>query len=123
MSVPLASLRTYRHNTILAASPSELVVELYDGARRFLREAVKAIDEREIESAHNALSRAERIIRYLDEVIDNEGGEIAQNLHALYAFYLAHLGAARATLDPAKVESVARMLGSLRDAWLQVPEQ
>jgi len=81
------------------------------------------MEERQVERAHNALSRAERIIRYLDEVIDDEGGEIAQNLHALYAFYLEHLGAARATLDARKVDAVARMLRSLRDAWLEVPQQ
>jgi len=123
MSVPLASVQTYRQNSVLSASPSELVVELYDGARRFLRDAAKAMDEREVERAHNALCRAERILIYLNEVIDDDGGEIAQNLHGLYAFYLEHLSAARATLDRTKVDAVAHMLGDLRDAWQQVPAQ
>jgi len=123
MSVPVSSLQTYRQNSVLSASPSELIVELYDGARRFLREAAKAMDEREIERAHNALCRAERVIAYLNEVVDDDSGEIAQNLHSLYAFYLEHLAAARATLDRSKVDAVARMLGLLRDAWQQVPEQ
>jgi len=123
MSVPVVPLQTYRQTSVLSASPNGLIVELYDGARRFLREAAKAMDEREIERAHNALTRAERIIAYLNEVIDDDGGEIAQNLHALYSFYLEHLAAARATLDRSKVDAVSRMLGSLRDAWQEVPQQ
>lgn len=120
MSTPLAAPQAYRNNAILSASPSELVVELYDGARRFLYAAGQAFEEREIERGHHALLRAERIIKYLDEVIDYDQGEIAQNLHALYSFYLEHLSDARMTQDRSKIEAVSRMLGTLADAWREV---
>lgn len=120
MAVPLASVQAYRQNTVLSASPGELVVALYDGARRFLREAAKAMDERRIEDSHNALARAELIVKYLDDVVDDGQGEISQNLHAIYAFYIEHLAQARLAQDRTKIDAVASMLGDLRDAWQQV---
>jgi len=120
MSTQLATPQTYRQNAVLSASPSQLVVELYDGARRFLRQGAEAMRSREIERSHNALRRAELIIDHLDGVLDDEQGEISQHLHALYAFCLRHLNDARMELEAEKVEEVSRMLAELRDAWAQV---
>lgn len=119
---PLTSSKAYRQNAVLSASPAQLVIELYDGARRFLRQAAEAMGEREIERAHNKLRRAEMIIDHLNGVIDDDQGEIAPHLHAVYAFYLAHLNEARMKQDPGKVREVSRMLGQLREAWREVAE-
>jgi flagellar protein FliS len=122
LASPLASSKAYRQNAVLSASPAQLVVELYDGARRFLRQAAEAMTEREVERAHQKLRRAELIIDHLDGVIDDDQGEISSHLHAVYAFYLAHLNEARMTQDPAKVREIAGMLGQLREAWREVAE-
>lgn len=119
---PLASSKAYRQNAVLSASPAQLVVELYDGARRFLRQAAEAMGAREIERAHQKLRRAEMIIDHLNSVIDDGQGEISSQLHAVYAFYLSHLNEARISQDPEKVREVARMLGELREAWSQVAQ-
>jgi flagellar secretion chaperone FliS len=118
----MASSQAYRQNSVLSASPAQLVVELYDGARRFLRQAADAMSERDVERAHLRLRRAEMIIDHLDGVIDDQQGEVSSHLHALYAVYLSHLNEARRAQDPAKVREVARMLGKLRDTWLQISE-
>lgn len=120
LASPLVSSKAYRQNAVLSASPAQLVVELYDGARRFLRQAAEAMSAREIERAHQKLRRAEMIIDHLDGVIDDDAGEISSQLHAIYAFYLAHLNEARLTQSPDKVLDVAAMLGQLREAWKQV---
>jgi flagellar protein FliS len=117
---PLASSKAYRQNAVLSASPAQLVVELYDGARRFRRQAADAMDEREIERTHQKLRRAEMIIDHLNSVIDDDQGEISTHLHAVYAFYLAHLNEARMSQDPEMVREVASMLGQLREAWKEV---
>jgi flagellar protein FliS len=120
MSNVTASHAAYRRGTVLAATPGELVVLLYDGARRFLRQAAVAIRDGEVERAHNTLRRGERIIRHLDGTLDFEQGELPQRLHAIYLFCLRDLNAARMSQDPAKVEQVSELLGDLRDAWSQV---
>jgi flagellar secretion chaperone FliS len=119
MSSQLASPRAYRQNAVLSASPGQLILELYDGARRFLRQASEAMGEHQVERAHNALRRAELIIAHLDEVIDDEQGEISSHLHAVYAVYLSELERARRQQDRGRIELVSRLLGQLRDAWRQ----
>jgi flagellar protein FliS len=110
----------YRRGEVLAATPGQLVVLLYDAAGRFLRQAAAAMVEGQVERAHNALRRAERIIAHLDGTLDFDQGDLPQRLHSIYGFMLVHLGAARIERDVAKVEEVNRLLGELREAWSQV---
>jgi flagellar secretion chaperone FliS len=119
-NVATASQLAYRRGEVLAATPGQLVVLLYDGARRFLRQASMAMRAGEVERAHKTLRRAEMIIGHLDNTLDFEQGEIAQRLHAIYTFCLAHLNEARMGQDAAKVDEVSELLGELRDAWAQV---
>lgn len=116
-----AAPQAYRDNTVLSATPEQLVVMLYDGARRFLRQAANAMRAREVEGAHNALRRAEQIVAHLDGVIDDQqGGEIARQLHQIYGFSLAHLNRARIDQDPEKLLAVSEMLGELRESWAEI---
>jgi flagellar secretion chaperone FliS len=115
-----ASHAAYRRGTVMAATPAELVVLLYDGARRFLRQAAVAMGEHEVERAHTTLRFGERIISHLDGTLDFQQGEISQRLHSIYAFCLSHLNAARMSQDPTKVEEVIELLGELREAWSEI---
>jgi flagellar protein FliS len=115
-----ASPQAYRQNAVLSASPSELVVMLYDGARRFLRQAGAAMAAGEVERAHHALRRAELIIGHLDGTLDHEYGELPSRLHAIYGFCLAHLNRARMAQDARMLDEVSRLLGELRGAWARI---
>jgi flagellar secretion chaperone FliS len=110
----------YRRGEVLSATPGQLIVMLYDGARRFLRQATIAMRAGEIERAHNALRRGERIIAHLDGSLDYDQGDLPQRLHSIYLFCLTHLGEARISQDPGPVEEVSGLLGELREAWSQV---
>jgi len=111
----------YRENTVLSATPTQLVVMLYDGARRFLRQASVAMRAREIERAHYALRHAELIIAHLDGVLDDEqGGGIAEQLHGIYRFCLLHLSHGRLQQDVSKLEQVGDLLGELRGSWAEL---
>jgi len=121
MTPPLTSPHAYRENTILSASPAQLVVMLYDGAQRFLRQATVAMRAGEIERAHNALRRAELIVAHLDTVLDHEqDARLAAQLSTVYQFCLAHLNRARFDQDPRKLEEVAALLGELRESWAEI---
>ena len=110
----------YRKGEVLAASPAQLVVLLYDGARRFLRKAALAMRAGEVETAHQWLRSAERVIAHLDGTLDYDQGDLPQRLHSLYEFHLAHLTIARRSQDPGKIDEVNELLGELRDAWAEV---
>jgi flagellar protein FliS len=120
---PAAAPEAYRQNSVLSAPPERLIVMLYDGAVRFLFQAAVAMREKQIETAHSKLRRAEDIILHLREALDMEQGEIAQRLHAIYQFCLRHLRQARLDQDPAKVEQVRSLLAELREAWAAISEQ
>jgi flagellar protein FliS len=115
-----ASPQAYRQGAVLAATPAQLVVMLYDGARRFLRLAAIAMRAGEIERMHNTLRRAETIIGYLDGTLDHDHGDVAANLHRVYMFCLKHLNDARMVQDPSKLEEISALLGELREAWAKV---
>ncbi|HEX5851875.1 MAG TPA: flagellar export chaperone FliS [Solirubrobacteraceae bacterium] len=123
MSNLTASPQAYRQTAVLAASPGELVVMLYDGARRFLRQATVAMREGQIERAHNTLRRGEMIIAHLDGTLDLEQGQVSEQLHSIYGFCLGHLNSGRMHQDHTKLEEVSELLGELRDAWAQVAEE
>jgi flagellar protein FliS len=120
MSNAAATQAAYRRGAVMTATREQLVVLLYDGARRFLRKAAIAMRAREVEAAHKALRSAERIIDHLDGTLDMDQGDLAQRLRAVYRFYLRHLNEARMTLDADKVEAVSNMLGELREAWATI---
>jgi flagellar secretion chaperone FliS len=120
MSTLAMAPSAYRQNAVLAATPAQQVVMLYDGARRFLRQSTIAMRAGEVERAHNALRRVELIVAHLDGTLDFEQGQLPARLHAIYQFCLAHLNRGRMDQDPAKLEAVSELLGELRDAWAQI---
>jgi flagellar protein FliS len=123
MSNLAPSPQAYRQSAVLAAAPGQLIVMLYDGSRRFLRQAAIAMRAREVEKAHNILRRAELIVAYLDGILDDDQGAIPRELHSIYRFCLTHLNSARMNQDPSKLEEVSDLLGELRDAWAQIAEE
>ena len=120
MSNVTASHAAYRRGEVLSATPGQLVVMLYDGARRFMRQAVKAMNSGEPERVHTTLRYAERIVSHLDGTLDYDQGELPQRLHSIYVFCLSQLNAARITQDTGKIEQVSTLLGELREAFSQV---
>jgi flagellar protein FliS len=117
---PYASPNAYRENSIMTASPEQLVVMLYDGASRFLRQAEGSMIEGSWLKASEKLSRAEAIIDELLATLDMDAGEVADRLQSIYVFCKTRLIEARIERDAARVDQVARLLSELREAWSQV---
>jgi flagellar protein FliS len=111
----------YKEQSILTATPGQLVVILYDGCLRFLHQAAHAMRDGDTGAAGNRLSRAEAIIDELLTSLDLEqGGVIASRLQGIYVFCTRHLVEARIDRDAAKIEQVSELLGELRESWAQV---
>ncbi len=122
MSVPThARAAAYKQSAVLTASPGQLVVMLYDGARRFLYQAAVAMREDDVLMAHGRLRRAEDIVSELLATLDTErGGEIASHLQGLYVFFLGELGRARVERDADRIDWVHAQLGELRESWARI---
>jgi flagellar protein FliS len=115
-----AQTAAYQQQSILTATPGKLVVMLYDGAVRFLKQAAAAMREERRAQADERLRRADAIIEELQLTLDLEAGEIASNLQGIYVFSRRHLNEARVERDPEKVDQVAGLLSELRGSWAQI---
>ena len=122
MSAPTAQhTAAYRQQSILTATPGQLVVTLYDGCLRFLTQGAYAMRDGRRTQADGRLARAEAIIDELLATLDLEqGGVIASRLQGIYVFCNGLLLQARAESDPAAIETVIGLLGELREAWAQI---
>jgi flagellar protein FliS len=93
---------------------------LYEGAINFLREAERRMRDGEEVKARVFQGRAFQIIAELMNTLNHEaGGEIAANLHRLYAFMLHHLSEGNLRKDPQHFDDVARLLTVLQEAFTE----
>jgi flagellar protein FliS len=117
---PYATTAAYREQAVLTATPGQLVVLLYEGAARFLRQADVALGEGAIAHAHERLNRAEAIIDELLATLDMSHGRIAENLEGLYVFWKRCLWEVRLEHDRDKLARVVAMISELGEAWTQI---
>ena len=111
----------YRQQSVLTATPGQLVVMLYDGCLRFLTQASYALRESNTSESNARLARAEAILAELLATLDHEqGGVIASRLQGIYVFCNQQLMEVRRTRDPDAIDKIAELLGELRDAWAQI---
>lgn len=111
----------YKQTAVTTQSKGKIVVLLYEGAIRFLKQALMSIDKKDYAGKNECIQRASKIITELNVVLDMEqGGEIAVNLRKLYNFMLEHLFKANAELDKQKIHDVISMLENLNSAWKEI---
>lgn len=115
---------TYREIGVKTASQGKLVVMLYEGAVSNLHEAIALIGEenkiqpKNIELFGKHLQKVQDIITELQISLDMEkGGEIAQNLMALYIYFNKELLNCSLSHDKKKMKFILDLLSQLRDSW------
>jgi len=118
--------RTYRANSVLTASPGQLVLMLYDGALKAMalaREGFNTSDDdpRRIEVINRHLLKAQAIITELQNGLNlDAGGEFARTMHRLYDYHNSRLLEANLRKQVGPVVEVERLIRELRDAWAQM---
>jgi flagellar protein FliS len=121
--------RTYRANSVLTASPGQLVLMLYDGALNSLaltREAFAspASDLGRFEAINRHLRKARNIISELQGTLNFEADqEFASLMHRLYDYYNRRLLEANMQKQVEPVIEIERLLGDVRDAWAEMMKQ
>ena len=106
---------------ILDASPSRLIVMLYDEALKNLETATAAIERGDIETRCHAINRTVEIVCHLYLTLDTQqGGEIAEKLGAIYRFVLARLPRANVANDAEPAREAIRLLTPMRASWCEL---
>ncbi len=111
----------YREMRLASSSPEEIVLMLYDGAIRFLKDAAREMADKNITAKVRLVEKVEKIVDYLQSCLDmKRGGEIASNLNRLYTYVLMRLTEANFYNDVARIEEIIMLLGLLREGWFSV---
>jgi flagellar protein FliS len=114
----------YLTQQIMTASPAALMQMLYEKAINSLKEAIKAIEDNQIEARWKANSRVIEIVSHMQGTLDMEkGGEIAQNLDRLFAYILSRLPRIDFKNDAQVAREIIGLLEPLRASWQELAAQ
>ena len=104
---------------ITGANPHRLVLMLFEGAILAITDARQHMVRGEIAAKGQSISKAIMIINDgLRASLDvKAGGQLAQNLHALYEYMSRRLLFANAKNEPAVLDEVRHLLAELKEAW------
>jgi flagellar protein FliS len=123
------AISSYKETRIRTASQGQLIIMLYDEAVRQLDRALELMtrndtgkkDPGSIEHIGKAITKTQDIVTELMVSLNFEdGGEIAKNLFALYAWFNKELLEAHMEQNRERVGAVRNQLGELRNAWGEV---
>ncbi len=118
-----AYLNQYQNNLVSTASREQILLMLYDGAIRFVRQASEAIADRNYSRKATMINKAMAIISEFSATLDFEvGGDIAHNLFALYDYMNRELVKANVKNDPQPLAIVDKLLSDLRETWGEAVE-
>jgi flagellar protein FliS len=114
----------YQQNHIETASPEQILIMLYDGALRFIRQARQGLAEQDLKAKIEGIGRSIDILNELSNTLDFEkGGELADNLDGLYAYMVRELTLANARNASEPLDIVENILEELKDGWIQAIEK
>ncbi len=116
---------SYRKVATQTASPSHLVLMLYDGAIGFLERALAGFDARDLpelnQTVNNNIVRAQAIIYEMNANLNMEaGGEISVNFRRLYNYFYSRLRDANLKKRKEPIQETLLRLKVLRDSWAEM---
>lgn len=113
----------YKKTAVESANKEKILLMLYEGAMKFIKQAMEAIDNKEIAKRGEYIGRAYDIIMELMSTLNHEiGGDMAKNLEQLYIYCLEELTRANLTGDKKNLENCLKVLNILYDGWSKAIE-
>ena len=123
----LRQAQAYKSAAVNTATPSSLLLMLYDGAIKFMRIADKAFDCGDPlefnQTIHNNLVKSQNIVRELRGALisrgEGEGEDLVNNLIALYDYFDRRLQEANIKKNREIVHEIIARMSELRQAWAE----
>ncbi len=120
----LSQYQTTDNSSIAFADPHVLILRLMDGAIERIYQAKGAIQQKNTEAKGSLIGKAIGIIAGLDACLDRDlDNTLVSNLEALYEYMNGRLLEVNVENDIDKLEEVARLMGEIRTAWLNIPQE
>jgi flagellar protein FliS len=119
-----SAAQKYKTQSVQSASREKLLLMLYEGAIRFMKQALMAIDRKDIAERGMNIGRAFDIINELNNTLNHDqGGEIAKNLEQLYMFISEQLTKSNATGQKKPLEDALKIMETLYSGWTEAIEK
>jgi flagellar protein FliS len=114
----------YKTQSVQSASKEKILLMLYEGCIRFMKQAHMAIERKDIAERGMNIGRAFDIVNELNNTLNHDaGGEIAKNLEQLYMFISDQLTKCNATGQAKPLEDALRVMETLYSGWVQAIEK
>lgn len=113
--------QAYLQTQVTTTSQGDLLIMLFDGCIKFLKQAKEQIAARNYAQKGILISKALDILAELQSSLNpQKGGEVAENLRKLYLLCATKLLTANMKMDQELVDQVIKMLSGVRDAFAQI---
>lgn len=115
--------KNYQKTQVTTASKEKILLMLYEGAIRFTKHAIVAMEEKKVAEKGKYISKSTAILSELMATLDFKvGGSLAAELESLYIFMIDKLIEGNIKNDPECLRSVENILRTLYVAWQDVVE-
>jgi flagellar protein FliS len=108
----------YKQQSITSMTSGEQLILLLEKACINITQAIDFIEKKDINNAHNTITKTEDIYYYLIECLDFNY-PIAKNLLSLYNFMIDQLTLANLKKDADILRSIQKLAHELKDTWKQ----
>lgn len=108
----------YKNNSVNYASKEQLLLMLLDGAVKYSKIGRQAIENKDMEKAHNNITRTEDIFYELIITLDvSKAGDWGEKIKSIYEFIVRRLGDANLKKDIEIMDEVIPLIEDIRDTW------
>lgn len=108
--------KSYKENSIKTVGQEELVVLMYKGLEKYIKQGRMFINEKDYGKANEALLKAQDIVSELMLSLDMEI-DMSDQLYNLYDFLLVCLREANINKEDTSLKDVLPIVTGLREAW------
>lgn len=114
--------QAYKNNAVNTASPGELTLMLYNGCLKFIKQAKKNIEEKNIELKNTNIQKAQKIISEFMLTLDPKA-EITKEMMPMYDYINHRLMEANIQNDVSSLDEAYGLVEEFRDTWKEVVKQ
>ncbi|WP_187265416.1 flagellar export chaperone FliS [Reinekea thalattae] len=109
--------------SIVDADPHRLIQLLFEGATARIAAAKGHIERKEYDKKNNQINSAISIVGGLQDSLNLDAGELAQNLERLYNYMIRRLFEANIRNDISLLDEVGGLLGQIKSAWDEIRDE
>lgn len=110
--------KSYKQMSISTASPTQILIMLYEGAIQNVKRAIISIEQKNLADKGKYIGKAHDIINELTVSLNHEiGGQVAKDLERLYNFMVSQLLKANVENTYEPLIAVQKNLETLLDGW------